>query len=126
MKAAKRDAWSSSRHKKLNDLCDLCLTLPCSNKMIGVSQPRAANWKVTHALITAEWGEGWVVSSRQRKGGGETGGLGGNGGCSLPYQNVSGLWLDVEGETTVSNDWIGSNFKPFRGHTFMIATKKWY
>ena len=59
-------------------------------------------------------------------GGGEAGGLGGNGGCSLPYQNVSGLWLDVEGETTVSNDWIGSNFKPFRGHKFMIATKKWY
>ena len=67
-------------------------------------------------------------------GGGGGGGVGGgrgtggqwSGGCSLPYQNVSGLWLDVEGETTISNDWIGSNFKPFRGHTFMTATKKWY
>ena len=76
MKAAKRDACSS-RHKKLNDLCDLCLTLPCSNKMIGVSQPRAANWKVTHALITAEWGEGWVVSSGRGWVG--AGGLGGHG-----------------------------------------------
>ena len=43
--------------------------------------------------------------------------------CSLPSQNVSGLWLDVEEETTASNDWIGCNFKPFRGHTFMTVTK---
>ena len=32
---------------------------------------------------------------------------------------VSGWWLDFEGKTTGSNDWIGCNFKPSRGHTFM-------
>ena len=33
--------------------------------------------------------------------------------------NVSGWWLDVEEKTTASNDSSGSNFKPFRGHTFI-------
>ena len=37
------------------------------------------------------------------------------GGCSLPYQNVSGLWFDIEEETTASNNCIGCNFKPFKG-----------
>ena len=38
-------------------------------------------------------------------------------------QNVSGWYLNVEEETTASNDWIGCNLKPFRDHTFMMATK---
>ena len=42
--------------------------------------------------------------------------------CSLRNQNVSSLWLDSE-ETTASNDWIGCNFIPFMGHTFLTATK---
>ena len=32
---------------------------------------------------------------------------------------VSGWWLDFEGKTTGSNDWIDCNFKPSRVHTFM-------
>ena len=46
---------------------------------------------------------------------------GGAGGCSLRSQNV--LWLDVEEETTASDDSIGCSFKLIRGHTFMTATK---
>ena len=34
---------------------------------------------------------------------------GGAGGCSLRRQNVSGLRVDVEEESTASNDWIGLN-----------------
>ena len=45
------------------------------------------------------------------------------GGCSLCSEDISGLWLDVEEETAASNDWIGCNFKPIKGHTFMTATK---
>ena len=48
---------------------------------------------------------------------------GGAGGCYLRSQNVYGLWLDVEEESTVYNDWIGCNFKPFGGHTFIKTTK---
>ena len=44
-------------------------------------------------------------------------------GCYLRSQNVFGWWLDVEEETTASNDCIGRNFKPFRGYTFMMVTK---
>ena len=36
---------------------------------------------------------------------------------------VSGWWLDVEEKTTASNDWIGCNFKLFRGHTFSVLEK---
>ena len=43
--------------------------------------------------------------------------------CYLCSQNVSGLRLDVEEETTACSDWIGCNFEPFRGHTFMTASK---
>ena len=48
----------------------------------------------------------------------------GDGGCYPCSQNVacmhvSAWWLDVEEKTAASNDWIGCNFKPFRGHTFM-------
>ena len=41
--------------------------------------------------------------------------------CSqnVVYMNVSGWWLDVEEKTAASNNLSGSNFKPFRGHTFM-------
>ena len=52
-------------------------------------------------------GEEWVV------------GDGGAGGCCLRNQNVSGLWLNVEEETSASNDWIGCTFKPFKGHTYI-------
>ena len=41
----------------------------------------------------------------------------------LCSQNVSGWYLNVEEETTASNDWIGCNLKPFRDRTFMMATK---
>ena len=41
----------------------------------------------------------------------------------LCSQNVSGWYLNVEEETIASNDWIGCNLKPFRDHTFMMATK---
>ena len=45
------------------------------------------------------------------------------GGCFLCGQNVSDVWVDVEEETTASNDWIGCNVKPFRIYSFMTATK---
>ena len=45
----------------------------------------------------------------------------GAGSCSLCNQNVSSLWFDVEKEITASNDSIGCNFKPYRGHTFMTT-----
>ena len=50
-------------------------------------------------------------------------GRGGAGGCSLCSKNVSDLWDDVEEETAASKDWIGCNFKPLSGRTFMTATK---
>ena len=43
----------------------------------------------------------------------------------LRSQNVSGVWLDAEEEITASNGCIACNFKPFRGHTFMMATKNY-
>ena len=43
--------------------------------------------------------------------------------CSLHSQNASDLRLGVEEKTTASYDWIGCNFKPFRGHIFMTVTK---
>ena len=46
------------------------------------------------------------------------------GGCFLCGQNVSDVWVDVEEETTASNDCIGCNVKPFRVYSFMTATKK--
>ena len=49
--------------------------------------------------------------------------MGKGAGCySLCSQNVFGLLIDVEQETVVANDWIGCNFKPFRGYT-LTATK---
>ena len=45
-------------------------------------------------------------------------------GCYVHFQKESDLWLDVEEETTISNDWIGCNFEPFKYHTFMTARKK--
>ena len=45
------------------------------------------------------------------------------GGGFSSTHNASGLWHDVEEETTASSDWIGCNFKPFRGHTFVAVTK---
>ena len=33
------------------------------------------------------------------------------------------IWLDVEEETAASSNYIGFNFKPFRGHIFMMSTK---
>ena len=62
---------------------------------------------------SVEWGEEWV---------GEGAGGGGRG-AGLLSNHVPGLWLDAEEETTVSIDLIGYNFKTFRGHTFMMATK---
>ena len=60
---------------------------------------------------SVEWGEEWVGEGAGRGGGG------------LLSNHVPGLWLDAEEETTVSIDLIGYNFKTFRGHTFMMATK---
>ena len=54
---------------------------------------------------------------------GEGAGGGGRGARGLLSNHVPGLWLDTEEETTVSIDLIGYNFKTFRGHTFMMATK---
>ena len=41
--------------------------------------------------------------------------------CSL-WQSEC-IWLDVEEETSASSNWIGCNFKPFRGQTFVASTK---
>ena len=46
-------------------------------------------------------------------------------GCYVHCQKESDLWLDVEEETTISNDGIDCHFEPFRYHTFMTARKKW-
>ena len=53
-------------------------------------------------------------------------GLGGGGSwgslvCSLWRPKC--VWLDIEEETTASNNWIGCNFKPFTGQTFVTSTK---
>ena len=68
--------------------------------------------KVTGALVwlSVKWGEGWV-------------GKGAGGTVVYASQNVSGLCLVVEKETTTSNNWTGCNYKVFRSHTFMTATK---
>ena len=33
------------------------------------------------------------------------------------------IWVDVEEETAASNNYVGFNFKPFRGYIFMMSTK---
>ena len=48
-------------------------------------------------------------------------GEGGAGGCSLRQSKC--IWFDVELEIPASNNGIGCNFRPFRGHKFMTSTK---
>ena len=63
--------------------------------------------KVTDALVwsSVKWGErsagGWGLFSMYSK-----------------Y-----IWLDVEEETAASSNYIGFNFKAFRGYIFMMSTK---
>ena len=38
-------------------------------------------------------------------------------------RQLKSIWLEVKEETIASNNWVGCNFKPFRGHTFMTSTK---
>ena len=44
-------------------------------------------------------------------------------GCMFTVAVAVSIWIDVEEETATSNNWIGCNFKPFRGQTFMTITK---
>ena len=38
-------------------------------------------------------------------------------------RQLKSIWLEAKEATITSNNWVGCNFKPFRGHAFMTSTK---